>query len=85
MKSIGVLLNLLHHFKRGIQCDKICNSVHDEASELQHEMQILGVKLKRHTNSIMNVQFPSNFPAVYHQSCVFDASVNFYKLLNYKC
>ena len=31
MKSIAVLLNLLHHFYRGIQCDKTCNFVHIEA------------------------------------------------------
>ena len=46
MKSIRVLLNLSHNFYPGIQCDKTCNFVHDEAFEVQHEMPILGVELK---------------------------------------
>ena len=52
MKSIGVLLDLLHYFHRGIKCDKTCNFVHGEAFEVQHEMLILGMELKRHTESI---------------------------------
>ena len=60
MKSIGVLLNLLHHFYHGIQYDKSYNFVRDEAFEVQHEMPILGVEFKRYTKSITNVQFPSN-------------------------
>ena len=55
MKSIGVLLNLLHLFCRGIECDKTYNFVHDEAFKVQHEMPILGVELKRHTKSITDV------------------------------
>ena len=70
MKSIGVLLNLLHHFYRGIQCDKTCNFVNDEAFEVQHEMPILGVELKRHTKSITNVQFPSNFLSMSPKLCL---------------
>ena len=35
--------------------DSMCNFVHDEALEVQHEMPILGVELKRHTQSITNV------------------------------
>ena len=42
MKSIGVLLDLLHHFYRGIQCDKTCNFVHGKAFEVHHEMPFLG-------------------------------------------
>ena len=78
MKSIGVLLNLLHYFHRVIKCDKSCNFVHDEAFEAQLEMLILGVELKRHTESIRTVQFPSNFLSM-SLKCVFDESVNFYK------
>ena len=84
MKSIGVLLNLLHHFHRGIQCDKTCNFVHGKAFEVHHEMPILDVELKRHTKSITNVQFWSNvlsISSVFHQSCAFDDIVNFYKSL----
>ena len=36
MKSIAVLLNLLHYFYRGIQCDKNRNFVHGEAFGVQH-------------------------------------------------
>ena len=61
MKSIEVLLNLLHHFYPRIQCDKTWNFVHSEAFEVQHKMSILGMELKRHTESITNVQLPSNF------------------------
>ena len=61
MKSIGVLINLLHYFHSGIQCGKTCNFVHGKAIEVQHEMLILGVEIKRHTESIKTVQFPSNF------------------------
>ena len=68
MKLTGVLLNLLHHFYHGIQCDKTYNSVHDEAFEVQHEMPILGVELKRHTSST-NVQFPSNFLSMSPKLC----------------
>ena len=68
-KPIGVLLNLLHHFYRGIQCDKTLNFVHDEALEVQHEMPIWGLKLKRHTKSITNVQFPSNFLSMSQKLC----------------
>ena len=45
MKSIEVLLNLLHHFYRGIQCDKTCNFVHIKAFEVHYELPILGVEL----------------------------------------
>ena len=55
MKLIGGLLNLLHHFYRGIQYDKTCYFVHDKVFEVQHEMLILGLELKRHTKSITNV------------------------------
>ena len=37
MKSIAVLLNLLHYFYNGDQCDKTPNFVHGEAFEVQHE------------------------------------------------
>ena len=62
MRSIGVLLNLLHHFYRGIQCDKTRNLVHDEAFEVQHEMPILGLELKK-THKIyyecsISIKFP---------------------------
>ena len=69
MKSIGVLVNLLHHFYYGIQCDKTCNFVHDEVFEVQHEMPILGVGLKRYTKSITNVQFPSKFLSMSPKLC----------------
>ena len=62
MKSIGVLLNLLHHFYHRIQCDETCDFDYDEAFEVQHEMPILGMELKRYTKSITNVQFPIKFP-----------------------
>ena len=61
MKSMRVFLNLLHYFYRRIQCDKIYNYVHGEAFEVKHEMPILGVELKRHTESTRNVQLPSKF------------------------
>ena len=48
IKLTGVLLNLLHHFYSGIQCDKTCNFVHGKAFEVHHAMPILGVELKRH-------------------------------------
>ena len=73
MKSIGVLFNLLHHFYRGIQCDKTFNFVHDEAFDVHHEMPILGVDNFHQISSVSP------------QSCVFDDSVNFYKLFNLKC
>ena len=92
MKSIEVSLNLSQNFYRGIQCDKTCNFGNGKAFEVHHEIPILGVALKRHTKSITKFQFPSNFllqsfnfhqiSSVCHQSCVFDDSVNFYKLLN---
>ena len=31
MKSIAFLINFLHYFYHGIQCDKTCNFVHGEA------------------------------------------------------
>ena len=34
MKSIAVLLNLLHYFYRWIQCDETRNFVHGEAFEI---------------------------------------------------
>ena len=37
MKSITVLLILLHYLYHSIQCAKTCNSVHGEAFEVQHE------------------------------------------------
>ena len=81
MKSIGVLLNLLNHFYRGIQHDKTCNFVHDEAFEVQHEMLILAWSLKDTQNLFGMFNF-HQISSAYHQSCVFDDSVNFCKLLN---
>ena len=69
MKSIALLLNLLLHFYRRIQCDKTCNFVHDKEFEVQHEMLILSVELKIHTKSITNVQFPSNFLSMSPNLC----------------
>ena len=67
MKSIGVLLNLLHLFYRGIQCDKTILAA-TKTFEVQHEMPILGVELKIHTKSITNVQFP-NFISMSPKLC----------------
>ena len=72
-------------FYRGIQCDKTCKFVHDEAFEVQHEMPILDVELKRHTKSITNIQLPLNSQYVTINVVVFGYSVNFYKLFNLKC
>ena len=69
MKSIGVLLNLLYHFNRGIQYDKTCKFFHDEALEVQYEMPILGIELKTHTEPITNVQFPSTFLSMSPKLC----------------
>ena len=38
IKSVAVLLNLLHYFYHGIQCDKTPNLAHGEAFEVQHEI-----------------------------------------------
>ena len=38
MKSIAVLLDMLHFFYRVIQCNKTCNFVHGENFEVQHEI-----------------------------------------------
>ena len=54
MMSIGVLF-LQHHFYCGVQYDKTCNFVHGEAFEVQYEISILDVELKRRTKSITNV------------------------------
>ena len=40
MKSIAVLLNLLHYFYHGIECDKIHNIVHSEALEFEVRHEI---------------------------------------------
>ena len=64
MKSIAVLLNLLQYFYHMIQCDKTRNFVHGEAFEVgptAWNIQILSAELERLTQSITNVQFPSNF------------------------
>ena len=56
------------------------------AKHLKYSMKYTdsGMEFKRHTESITNVQFPSNFlrmpPTMY-----FDDSVNFCKLLDRKC
>ena len=41
------LIKFVTSFYRGIQCDKTCYFVHDEAFEVQHEMPFLGVELKK--------------------------------------
>ena len=84
MKSIVVLLNLLHHFYCGIQCDKTSSFVHGEAFEVKHEMPILDVELKRHTKLLQMFNF-HQISSVCQQSCVFDNSVIFCELLNWKC
>ena len=38
IKSITVLLTLLHYFYHGIQCDKTPDFVHGEAFGVQHEI-----------------------------------------------
>ena len=38
MESIAVLLNLLHYFNTGFQCDKTRSVVHGEAFEVQYEI-----------------------------------------------
>ena len=58
MKSIAVILNLLHYFYHGIQYDKTRNFVHGTAFEVQYDIYIpifIGVELKRYTESIKNV------------------------------
>ena len=69
MKVIRLLLILLHYLYRGIQCDKAFDFVHEEAFEAQHEMAILGVELKTHTQTITNVQFRSNFLNMSQKLC----------------
>ena len=71
MKSIDALLSFLHYFYHGIQCDKTCNFVYDEAFEVQLEMPILDVELKRHTQSITTVQFASYFVSMSPKLCFF--------------
>ena len=56
-----------NHFYHGIQGDKTCNFVHDEAFEC--EMPILSLEFKRHTKSIMNVQFPLTFLSKSQKLC----------------
>ena len=46
MKSIAVLLNLLHYFYHDIQCAKTYNSVRGEAFEVQHEIDLRSGALK---------------------------------------
>ena len=43
--------------------------VHGKTFEVQHEMPILAVELKRHTECITNVQFPSNFLSMSPKLC----------------
>ena len=69
IKLTGVLLNLLHHFYSGIQCDKTRNFVHGKAFEVHHAMPILGVELKRHKVYYTIVQFPSNFLSLSPKLC----------------
>ena len=45
--------------------------VHGEAFEVQHEMPIFGMELKRYTESITNVQLPSNFLSMSTKQCKF--------------
>ena len=62
---------MLHHFHRGIQCDKTCNFVHGKAFEVNHEMQIPGVELKK----THKIYYECSISSVCHQSYVFDESV----------
>ena len=70
MKSITVLLNFVQYLYHRIQCDKTHNVVHGKAFEVQHEtVPILGMELKRHTESITYVQFASNFLSMSPKLC----------------
>ena len=69
MKSIAVLLNLLHYFYHEIQCDKTCNFVHGEELKYSTENANLGMELKRHTDSITKDQFASNFLSMSSKLC----------------
>ena len=70
MKLVAVLLNFLHYFYHGIQSDKTRNLDHDETFEVQHEIYThLHVELKRHTEYITNVKFPSNFLSMSPKLC----------------
>ena len=67
IKLTGVLLDLLHHFYSGIQCDKTCNFVHGKAFEVHHAMPILGVELKRHKvyyDCSISIKFPQSVTKV---------------------
>ena len=56
MKSIAVLINLLHHFYQGIQCDKTRNSVYGEAYyEVQHEKYRFQVWSLEQTQNLLQI------------------------------
>ena len=61
MKLIAVLLNLLHYFTVGFNVTKL--AILSTAKHLKYSIKYtdLGMEFKRHTESITNVQFPSNF------------------------
>ena len=64
MKSIAVLLNLLHYFYHWIQCDKNRNFVHGEAFEVLHEMyRFMRGVLKTHKincDCSISIKFPQD-------------------------
>ena len=82
MKSVAVLLNLLHFFfYHGIQCAKTHNSVHGEAFEVQHEIRRFKVWSFKDTQNLLRMFILHQTFAVCHQSYVFDGSVFFGKYL----
>ena len=84
VKSIAVLLNLLHYFYHRIKIDKTCNFVHGKAFEVQHEICRSELRsLKDTQNLLRKFNFHQIFSG-YHQSYIFDDSVNFCKLLDWK-
>ena len=69
IKPIEVLLNLLHYFYYGTQCAKICNSVHSEAFEVQHEICWFKVwSFKDTQNMLWLFNLHQIYDAICHQS-----------------
>ena len=82
IKSIAVLLNLLHCFYHGIQCVKTCNSVHGEKFGV-HVCRFKVWSFKDTHNLVQIFTYRQTF-AICHQIYVFDENVFFvdYEIVN---
>ena len=72
MKSMAFLFRLFRYFYYEISYGKLETSqfVHSITSrEVQHELPIFNVELKKHTKSIVNLQFASNSRSVSPKLC----------------